>query len=201
MPLRCSDIAPPLSATPLAVGTLPPSTPPSPLTAPSTAVRVAFGYATRRQNSYISPGTAATHLLSAASAHLAEMPGPSSPITCHVLDTSTGLPARDVSVSLTLLRPLGPSAPFRATTDADGRVRAWANDLPGPTMAEVIETLGQQGHELMEWALRFDTGTYFGAGNTFFPEVEVRFYVTGGAQHYHVPLLLGPWSYTTYRGS
>ncbi|KAI9817038.1 MAG: hypothetical protein M1832_004755 [Thelocarpon impressellum] len=123
------------------------------------------------------------------------------PITCHVLDTTTGRPAVDVAVTLTLLKPLGPSAPFSARTDCDGRIRAWTNELPGPSMHEVIESLGQQGHEMMEWALRFDTGSYFGNGKTFFPEVEVRFFVTGGQQHYHVPLLLGPWSYTTYRGS
>ena len=123
-----------------------------------------------------------------------------SPITCHVLDTTTGRPARNLDVTLTLLKPLGLSNPFTAQTDDDGRIRAWTNE-PGPSMKDVVETMGQQGHGLMEWALTFDTGSYFGSGKTFFPEVEVRFFVTGGNQHYHVPLLLGPWSYTTYRGS
>ena len=53
----------------------------------------------------------------------------------------------------------------------------------------------------MVWSLKFETGAYYGEGKTFFPEVEVRFWVERGVEHYHVPLLLGPWSYTTYRGS
>jgi 5-hydroxyisourate hydrolase len=50
------------------------------------------------------------------------------------------------------------------------------------------------------WKLQFDTGAYYGAGNTFFPVVELSFLVKEG-EHFHVPLLLGPYSYTTYRGS
>lgn len=50
------------------------------------------------------------------------------------------------------------------------------------------------------WTLRFDTGAYFGEENTFFPEVTVVFTVKKG-EHYHVPVLLSPYSYTTYRGS
>ncbi|KAI9805702.1 MAG: hypothetical protein M1833_005195 [Piccolia ochrophora] len=121
------------------------------------------------------------------------------PITCHVLDTTTGRPAVPLHVSLTLLMPFGPSAPFTATTDPDGRVQSWASQ-PGPSMEEVIRAAADQGVDTV-WALKFDTGSYFGVGNTFFPEVEVRFFVKGADEHYHVPLLLGPWSYTTYRGS
>jgi 5-hydroxyisourate hydrolase len=54
--------------------------------------------------------------------------------------------------------------------------------------------------ENMIWSLRFQTGEYYGEGKTFWPEVELKFWVKEG-EHYHVPLLLGPWSYTTYRGS
>jgi 5-hydroxyisourate hydrolase len=54
------------------------------------------------------------------------------------------------------------------------------------------------------WSLKFNTSKYWGEGGTFYPEVEVKFFVRregleGG--HWHVPLLLGPWGYTTYRGS
>lgn len=125
---------------------------------------------------------------------------PHPPITTHVLDTSLGTPAANLHVSLTLLRPLGPTAPFTAVTNTDGRVTTWSQ-MEGPTMEEVIESMSAQGHELMEWALRFDTGSYYGSGKTMWPEVEVRFYVTGGGERYHVPLLLGPWGYTVYRGS
>ncbi|KAI9849978.1 MAG: hypothetical protein M1838_006236 [Thelocarpon superellum] len=126
----------------------------------------------------------------------------SPPISCHVLDTTTGRPATAVAVTLTLIKPLGPSTPFTATTDQDGRVRAWNNE-PGPPIEEVIASSSAQASAApMVWSLKFDTGSYFGIGQTFFPEVEVKILVAGGAhQHYHVPLLLGPYSYTTYRGS
>lgn len=125
------------------------------------------------------------------------------PITCHVLDTSTGLPARNLHVSLTLLKPLGPSTPFTALTDADGRITSWGAQA-GPALSDIFENASE--HEASEaemvWSLRFDTGAYFGPGRTFWPEVDVRFFVRRGrAERYHVPVLLGPWSYTTYRGS
>lgn len=50
------------------------------------------------------------------------------------------------------------------------------------------------------WKLRFDTGAYYGWEKTFFPFVELTFLVKPG-EHFHVPLLLGPYSFTTYRGS
>lgn len=57
----------------------------------------------------------------------------------------------------------------------------------------------------MKWSLTFDTEEYFGNKGikTFFPEVEVKFVVRQGMkeEHYHVPVLLGPFGYTTYRGS
>lgn len=122
------------------------------------------------------------------------------PITCHVLDQTTGLPAASLAVSLTLLRPLGPSTPFRALTSADGRISTWGGQA-GPSLAEIFVNLGEHADGRMVWSLKFETGAYFGQGNTFFPEVEVRFFVDANEGHYHVPLLLGPWSYTTYRGS
>jgi len=50
------------------------------------------------------------------------------------------------------------------------------------------------------WKLQFDTGSYYGVAKTFFPVVELTFLVKEG-EHFHVPLLLGPYSFTTYRGS
>jgi len=125
------------------------------------------------------------------------------PITCHVLDTSTGQPARNLPVSLTLLKPLGPSSPFTALTDSDGRVTSWGSQA-GPALQEIFDNLSEHNPNEAEmvWSLRFDTGGYFGHGRTFWPEVEVRFFVRRGrGERYHVPVLLGPWSYTTYRGS
>ena len=127
---------------------------------------------------------------------------PKDPITCHVLDTTRGTPARDIAVSLRLIRPLGPSAPFNARTDSNGRVTNW--EVPdGPSLASIFENLHEHPDGRMVWELLFQTGAYFGEGKTFFPEVRVQFFVDAADKdgHYHVPLLLGPWSYTTYRGS
>ncbi|KAF2089245.1 Hydroxyisourate hydrolase [Saccharata proteae CBS 121410] len=139
------------------------------------------------------------------------------PITCHVLDTTTGRPARAIPVTLTLLSPLGPSAPLTAVTNADGRVTAWSGD-EGPDAAErTLEELFREQAERemgagaeeaeMVWALRLDVKAFWrGRGvRAFFEEVEVRFVVRGGdvkgGERFHVPVLLGPFSYSTYRGS
>ena len=108
-------------------------------------------------------------------------------LSTHVLDAVSGLPASGVRVALDRRdadgwRPLG-----EAVTDDDGRVRDLA---PGG--------LGTGVHRLV-----FATGAYFTAtGQTgFYPEVSVVFEVTDPGRHYHVPLLLSPFAYSTYRGS
>lgn len=110
-----------------------------------------------------------------------------SAITTHVLDTAAGHPAADVAVRLEAgdgegWRPLG-----TAGTDADGRVREI-----GPATV----TAGR-------YRLVFATGDYFArqGRETFFPEVTVTFTVTDATQHHHVPLLLSPFAFSTYRGS
>jgi 5-hydroxyisourate hydrolase len=108
-------------------------------------------------------------------------------ITTHVLDTARGAPAAGVPVRLESEPGVGPAEIGRATTDADGRV----SDIgPGYLPAGT-------------YRLVFDTASYFAAQRTagFFPEVAVTFTVDGGGQHYHVPLLLSPFGYATYRGS
>lgn len=134
----------------------------------------------------------------------ASLPPARDPITCHVLDQTTGLPAASLAVSLTLLRPLGPYSPFKALTSADGRISTWEGQA-GPSLAEIFADVAGHVDGKMVWSLKFETGAYFdltrGQGNTFFPEVEVRFFVEAHGGHCHVPLLMGPWSYTTYRGS
>src|SRR4051794_26860970 len=104
-------------------------------------------------------------------------------ISTHVLDAALGRPAAGVAVRL-----VGPSgAPVEEFTDADGRV------------AELVSGAAEPG----EYQLRFDTGGYFTASGreSFYPEVVVTFTVDDAAQHYHVPLLLSPFAYSTYRGS
>ena len=97
-----------------------------------------------------------------------------SPITCHVLDTTTGRPAASLAAKLTLLSNLGPATPFHATTNADGRIKEWSNE-PGPPMEELFTEAHESGNKMI-WALTLQTGDYFGEGKTFFPEVEVRFW-------------------------
>ncbi|CAN8106084.1 unnamed protein product [Discula destructiva] len=149
------------------------------------------------------------------------------PITCHILDTSLGRPAANVRVRLeltpstttTTTTSSSSSAPspsshhptslpivFESTTNSDGRVTAWlpyssphaAGEVPVYTLEDVLGDI--QGAS--RWTLRFDTEGYFGATKTetFFPEVVVVFEVKAG-ERYHVPLLLAPYGYSTYRGS
>jgi 5-hydroxyisourate hydrolase len=113
-----------------------------------------------------------------------------SALTTHVLDTARGEPAAGVGVRLEHVTGAGPKEIGRASTDADGRVR----------------DLGPQRLEPGTYRLTFGTGEYLartdsGRDRVFFPEVTVTFSVDGQAPHYHVPLLLSPFGYTTYRGS
>jgi 5-hydroxyisourate hydrolase len=110
-----------------------------------------------------------------------------SPITTHVLDTSRGCPAVGVSVVLECAVDSGWQPVGRGTTDADGRVRDLLRSPP----------------EVGRYRLTFDTDSYFRAVGEagFYPEVSVTFVVGHGEEHYHVPLLLSPFGYSTYRGS
>ncbi|KAI1824316.1 hypothetical protein F4861DRAFT_272918 [Xylaria intraflava] len=130
------------------------------------------------------------------------MPSEKDAITCHVLDTSAGKPAKGIRVKLEGGHT--PLKTFESQTDDDGRIKTWlpysgareAGDVPTYTLEDVMAGVDAKS----TWTLRFDTGAYFGPENTFFPEVVVTFVVNKG-QTYHVPLLLAPYSYTTYRGS
>jgi 5-hydroxyisourate hydrolase len=112
-----------------------------------------------------------------------------SPITTHVLDTSLGRPAAGVPVMLEirtgedLWKELS-----RGVTDADGRI---SQLLPPGHLAGGV------------YRLRFDTDAYFRKQKVqaFYPHVTVEFLVSDAKQHYHVPLLLNPYGYSTYRGS
>jgi 5-hydroxyisourate hydrolase len=110
-------------------------------------------------------------------------------ITTHVLDTSIGKPAAGVDVSLERQEGEGWRAVARGFTNADGRVV----DLvpPGTLLRAAL------------YRLTFDTGAYFAARSrvSFHPRIAVEFSVDDPAAHYHVPLLVSPFGYTTYRGS
>ena len=103
-------------------------------------------------------------------------------LSTHVLDATTGQPAVGVAVTLSVA-----GVDLAAgVTDADGRIATFGVDLAAGT-----------------YRLRFDTAAYFAAHNItgFYPEVLITFDITDAASHFHVPLLLSPYAYSTYRGS
>lgn len=112
----------------------------------------------------------------------------SSPITTHVLDTSLGQPARGVPITLEIqdgndFRPIA-----QGVTNDDGRI------------ADLLQAGSLQA---TTYRISFDTKTYFDGQQrkSFYPMVRVVFEIEEPSQHYHVPLLLNPFGYSTYRGS
>lgn len=112
-----------------------------------------------------------------------------SAITTHVLDTARGRPAAGVPVTLEVEAAGGWILLGKGTTNADGRLSDLMPD----------ETAIAAG----VYRLIFDTSTYFTGNNVeaFYPAVSVIFKIENPDQHYHVPLLLSPFGYSTYRGS
>jgi len=110
-------------------------------------------------------------------------------ITTHVLDLAMGRPARGVTVRLEVRQGTQWVGLATRATDDDGRVK----DL----LAEGARL------DAGFYRLTFETGPYFTRLGmlTFYPEVPVLFEVTDAAQHHHVPLLVSPFGYSTYRGS
>jgi len=96
---------------------------------------------------------------------------------------------------------------YHSLTNDDGRIADWSSDTDVSTLLSTFQNTEGE----MLWVCRFETRQFFESKSIkpFFPEVEIRFLTEGykgraseGAKaHWHVPLLLGPYSYTTYRGS
>lgn len=101
-------------------------------------------------------------------------------LTTHVLDTARGIPAAGVAIELRR----GDELLAQTVTNADGRT-------PEPLLTE---------SPAGEYELVFAVGDYFGE-RAFLDRVPVRFTIADPDAHYHVPLLVSPWSYSTYRGS
>jgi 5-hydroxyisourate hydrolase len=110
-----------------------------------------------------------------------------STISSHVLNTSLGRPAADVRVRLEFQNTDGQwELRWEGKTDADGRVARFStSEHPGI------------------YRITFDTGEYFSSLNQdcFYPYAAIVFQIHDPVQHYHVPLLLNPFGYSTYRGS
>lgn len=107
-------------------------------------------------------------------------------ITTHVLDTARGRPAAGVPVKLERVDAAGSAQ--SGVTDDDGRLKT----LTDP-----------DGVPVGTYRLTFDTGAYFTkiGQEAFFPEAQVTFVIRNATDHFHVPLLLAPFGFSTYRGS
>jgi len=112
-----------------------------------------------------------------------------SQITSHVLDTAIGKPAQGILIKLFSVGAAGEKLLGEAYTNADGRV----SNLLDPA----------QKLDKGNYKLSFELDPYFNQlkTTTFYPHADIVFKVAGDGQHYHVPLLLNPFGYSTYRGS
>ncbi len=114
-------------------------------------------------------------------------------ITTHILDVSGGIPATGVSVEL-----------YRQSGETWDMVRELVTNVDGRTDEPILKP---EETTIAVYELRFHIGDYFAAKNNdeddvpFLDIVPVRFSISELTRHYHVPLLVAPWSYTTYRGS
>ncbi len=120
------------------------------------------------------------------------MAEPTGKLTTHVLDTANGCPAAGLKLELWRMTSDG-ALVVSSTTNADGR-------SPAPLLAQGAMVAGE--YELLFWV-----GDYFAALDPTLPDppflsrVPIRFGIADVNAHYHVPLLVSPWSYSTYRGS
>ena len=114
---------------------------------------------------------------------------PVSPITTHILDTARGCPAAGVPVSIEIDQDGNWQKLASGNTNSDGRIM----DLLPHDKALAAG----------RYRMRFETSVYFSANQTtgFYPYVEVVFDIQSPGEHYHVPLLLSPFGFSTYRGS
>jgi 5-hydroxyisourate hydrolase len=108
-------------------------------------------------------------------------------ISTHILDTTKGKPARGVGVSLELLEGTTWQRIAQGVTNEDGRVKP------------LLDVIPKEG----TYRIHFEVAGYFHQQgvDAFFPSVTIEFSVRAIGEHYHVPLLLNPFGYSTYRGS
>jgi len=109
-------------------------------------------------------------------------------ISTHVLDITRGRPAKDLPITIARKEGDAFTTLKSGKTDADGRIK---DLVPEGSLVTGV------------YRITFDTGAYFAALGTegFYPEASIVFTINNAEQHYHVPLLLSPFGYSTYRGS
>jgi 5-hydroxyisourate hydrolase len=112
-------------------------------------------------------------------------------LTTHVLDTANGCPAAGVEIDL-----------WRMTRDFDRRLKTVITNQDGRTDVPLL--MGEEFQAGL-YKLVFHIGDYFAEGDVpdlvFLDEIPIQFGIVDATSHYHVPLLVSPWSYSTYRGS
>ncbi len=111
-----------------------------------------------------------------------------SQITTHVLDTAIGMPAAGIRITLAQLSDDGWQTIGKGVTNSDGRLPGLCPEGPLPAGT---------------YRMHFATTEYLQSLSSpvFYPYAEVVFCIDGSGQHYHIPLLLSPFGYSTYRGS
>lgn len=112
-----------------------------------------------------------------------------SQITTHVLDTARGLPAEGIAAQLSQFGDAGWKALACGVTNADGRIVGLLPD-------DLVLAAGR-------YRMSFELEAYLAAHEQplFYPRADIEFIIDGDGQHYHIPLLLSPFGYSTYRGS
>jgi 5-hydroxyisourate hydrolase len=110
-------------------------------------------------------------------------------LTTHVLDTASGIPAAGMRIDL-----------FRIDGDARAHVVTMVTNDDGRTDSPILPA---DAFEIGQYELVFQAGAYFGRDEeiSFLNEIPLRFGINDAASHYHVPLLVSPFSFSTYRGS
>ncbi|KAI0782341.1 transthyretin [Irpex lacteus] len=124
-------------------------------------------------------------------------------VTCHVLDSSIGKPAAGVKVGLyefvssdTAASPVLIAA---GLTNADGRcMQLWPDAAEDAVKIESFKLVAGRQYKMIFWVKEYFQRM---ERKSFYPVVEVNFEVENPTEHYHIPLLISPYSYTTYRGS
>ena len=113
-------------------------------------------------------------------------------LTTHVLDTALGKPAAGITIAL-----------YRVTGNSHRKIAETVTNADGRTDGPLLEgkALQEGQYELIFFAGDYLRQTGQGAGVLFLDQVSIRFGVADAGQHYHVPLLLSPFGYSTYRGS
>ncbi|KAJ7808234.1 hypothetical protein B0H14DRAFT_2525333 [Mycena olivaceomarginata] len=122
-----------------------------------------------------------------------------SPITCHVLDSSTGKPAEGVQIRLQHFTP----AATADSVDTFNPLASGVTDTDGRCLDLLPARDSSEAQQLVPgtYKIVFKTKEYFAGRRCFYPWVEITFEIEDPTQHYHIPLLISPYSFTTYRGS